>query len=184
MIKLPVPWKEVEGWFTEKTIDGKKIPARLNLHEDIRVIPHNQSAMNMDNTLTEKYKDIGLRDGTRSGSDARQNQIEFTGERDAYELYGIQDVGTKYNPLYQIEQAKTLDPITSLNRGLSRIINSTFMDDYKIFAVEHWLQEARPWLKDINIARYAPYHVFNEKQVRTAYRCPYQTEVRSSAYAD
>lgn len=160
--KLPVPWHEVKGWFTEKTIDGKKIPARLSLHEEIRLVPNNKSSINMDNVLKEKHE--GLIDGTRSGSDARQHQIEFTGERDAYDLYGIQDVGSKYNPIYQIEQAKTLDPITSLNRGLAKIINSTFMDDYKIFAVEHWLEEARPYLKDVNIARYAPYHVFNEKK--------------------
>jgi hypothetical protein len=70
--------------------------------------------------------------------------------------------GTIANPVYKLGDPALLDPIPTMNRALSRVTNSFFMDDYKISAVEHWLREATPFLKaSESEIRYAPFHAFN-----------------------
>ncbi len=165
---LPMEWKEVKGWFEPRHFDGEKLPAHLDLYEPIQVVGKNEMIVNMDNNLGMRYPGT-FRDGTRQGSDARQYQVQYTGQRDAYELFTLNDAGgTRQKPLYDVAPAKMVSPIPSMNRALSRITHSHFMDDYKTFAVERWLREASPWLKteshtdsEIKHAPFAHFHGTN-----------------------
>lgn len=171
---LPFDWEEHLGWYQEgRSPDGKSIPARFNTKYPFQMVPKDTLIVDMDNSLrnlsqfkdpyTGKMKDIFV-DGTRSGSDARMSAIEFTGARDAYDLKTItREIGSQGNPIYSFQPVKYVDPITTMDRGLSRIVNTTIMDDYKFYAAEHWLQQAAPHLNaSLEEIRSAPQYWFNK----------------------
>jgi len=170
---LPMDWKDVKGWFHESFgPKGVKLPPRLNLDEPIRVVPRNKTIADVDDGLADRYKTSSgvstFRDGTRQGSDARQNQIQYTGSRDAEELFTIRDIGSRHNPIYKLEPAKLVDPIPTMDRALTRIVNSQVMDDYKIASVEHWVREAGPFLRaDPSDIQYAPFWHFHNPVWKT-----------------
>jgi hypothetical protein len=161
---LPIEWKELHSWFKPSVApDGiTKVPPRLSLEEPFYVVPRDKLIIDIDKSLEHRYPGSTFKDGTRTGSAFAQHQTQFTGARDAFEVMTIQDVGTRHNPLFSYEPAKMVDAMTTMNRGLTRIINSSLMDDYKIFSVEHWLQKNKDLLKasDSEI-RYAPFYYFN-----------------------
>jgi hypothetical protein len=159
---LPMEWKEVSGWFKpSRGPKGQLIPARLDVSEPFYVVPKNKNIYDIDKSLEARYEKT-FKDGTKSGSDAAQFKVAFNTERDSTRVNTINDYGTVGNPLYKYEPAKLLDPIPTMNRALKRAINSTFMDDYKISAVEHWLTEATPLLKaSESEVRSAPFWHFN-----------------------
>lgn len=166
--KLNIPWKEFSGHFKPTKVNGQEKPPRFSSKEPFKVVPKGSMILDMDNDLPGRYPDT-FKDGTREGSDMRQYQVAYTGQRDADELRAIRDVGTRGNPVFKYEPAKQVDPIPTMNRALSRIINSSFNDDYKITAMEHWIQEAKPYLnvKDIRELEAAPFYHFFKGEFKT-----------------
>ena len=174
-----IPWKEIQSWFNPtRTATGELLPPRLNKNEPIQLIPRGSTIASQDPGLSKREymlrKRAGLKqylfkDGTTEGSDARQFQVKYTQQRDAYDLYTMRDEGTHGNPLWKYEPAQLVDPIPTLNRGIKDIVNSTFMDDYKIFSVEHWLKQAAPYLKldDIDAWKSSPFWHFNHADFKT-----------------
>lgn len=173
--QLPFDVDDHLGWYKEKhDPSGTKLDPRLNLDHEIRVVPRDKNIADLDSSLRDKFDytnrfgniENSFRDGTTSGSDARLAQIEFTGKRDAHELYTVGDggPGTMRNPLFSWEQGKYVDPITTMNRGLGRIVNSAFMDDYKLYAMEHTLQQWRPYISQsfLDKMKAAPWAVFSQ----------------------
>jgi len=166
---LDVPWKDIQSWFrpTKDQVTGKMNPARFNLDHDFEVVSKGASINEKSAELRDKFwnknrSHNSFVDGTRHGSLARNFQVAYTGERDAYDLFSLKNEGNRYNPVYKYEPAKMLDPIPTLTRALDRITNSMYMDDYKIYAAEHWLQENYNLLKeDQEVMRSAPFHYFN-----------------------
>ena len=163
---LHIDWDEVHGWFKAgKDENGKFQPARLGLDEPIQVVPKNRQLIDMDDGIEKRYG--VFKNGTREGSLARLNQTQFSAERDSTDIFTLEDVGNKNKPLYQIAPATKVDPLTSMNRGLTRIIQSNFMDDYKTMSVEHWLKQAQPHLDaDASEIWHAPYYYFNQGKFR------------------
>lgn len=143
--KLNIPWDKHINWY--KT-------GRLDPNEPIHLVSKNKSILDMDNSIYDRYmytdakgaRKTSLIDGTRSGSDARQYQVDYVNPRDVETLHTINDVGGRHNPLYQYEPAQMVDPITTMNRGLTRIVNSSYMNDMKLYAIRHWLKEAEDLL--------------------------------------
>lgn len=158
--KLPMDWEEHLGWYKEsRKPGGEVVPPHLSLNEPIYLVSKNRLIVDIYKSELEARYPKTFKDGTREGSLARQSMVEFTGERDAYELNQITDKGTKGNPLYAYEAAKFVDPIPTYNRALNRIVNSTFMDDIKINSTEHWIEQAKPYLKaSEEDLRHAPFY--------------------------
>lgn len=179
---LHVDWDEVERWFIGgKNADGKFEPARLDLDEEIRLVPRNRKIVDIDNSLRSKY--VNFKDGTREGS-ALQNNVEFTAERDSYTLLQAELIGSKNNPIINISSAQSVDPITTMNRGLERIARSNFMDDYKTMAVEHWLRQAAPYLdvKSESELYGSAHYYFNEGKFRVGVDAGIQARLEASKY--
>lgn len=154
-------WKEVRGWFVRKRVDGVMQEPYLSLNEPIRAIGKNEKLVDVDNSIQNRYPKT-FRNGTTTGSDARQLQVQFTGERDSRDIWTINNEGSRSNPLYKYEPAKFVDPMTTMERSFTKIANSSFMDDYKITSVEHWLEQAKPYLKATESElRNAPFHWFH-----------------------
>lgn len=173
---LPIEWKEFNSWFTpKKDPNGVIRHPRLTLKEPFQVVQRDKLIVDMDRALERRYEyrkpdgSIGstFNDGTKRGSVARQYQVQYTGQRDAYDVFTFRNEGTKDNPLYRYEPARLVDPITAMNRGLSRISNSHYMDNYKIMAVEHWLREASQSgviVAEESALRSSPFYYFHHPQ--------------------
>ena len=164
---LHIDWEKVNGWFTSgKDAEGKFKPAQISLREPIRVIHKNETLVNVDKELERRY--AGFKNGMKEGSLAKQAQVEFSGQRDAYDVFTLKDVGTRHNPLYQVAPAEMVDPITTMNRGLTRIAKSNFLDDYKTMSVEHWLKQASTHLDATDSEIWhSPYYYFNYGKFKT-----------------
>ncbi len=168
---LHISWDIVGGWFKPSVDEaGNETAARLSTREPIFLVPRDKAITQVSNDL--ELRNGGkqrFRDGTKQGSLARQFQVQFTGERDAEALITMVDKGSRGKPLYEIADAEAVNPIETMNRGLARIVNSNFMDDYKIFGVESWLAEAAPYLDDsIQNIRHSPFWHFNNPTWRAA----------------
>lgn len=164
---LPMNWNTISGWFKESHGPNGKIPPLLSYDEPVQLVAKNKMIGDVDNNLHGRYvtKDKLGRELDRFKDGTRRNQygnVDYTGERDAYEVFTLNDKGTRHNPAYEYEPAQFVDPVSTMNRSLSKIIQSTFLDDYKIFSVEHWLQEAKNYLdaSPSEIAA-APNHYFH-----------------------
>lgn len=63
----------------------------------------------------------------------------FQADRDA-----VLDTVREGKGIFQIAKAEQLDPYTALNRGLGQAVRNLWMADYKISAVQHWIEEFGP----------------------------------------
>lgn len=171
---IGIDFKEVHGWFLPKKdmSTGLTHPPMLNKNERIQVVRKNDNIWDKTDELRSLYphgKPGEIEDGRKS-SLATQYSVEYTGQRDAVGLKTIHNEGTASNPAYKYVDAEYLDPIPVLQRSLSRILNSTFLDDYKNFAVEHWIQEAAGRQKVMRNSlaefRAAPFYFFHKGEFR------------------
>lgn len=162
--KMPEDWDTFRSAFEPKG----RVPARFSVDQPFRVVPRGKAIGDLDKQLEDQFKYVdpqtgrpgnSFKDGTRSGSDARMMSVEFTQKRDAYDLFQIDKKG----PQFSLVPAPLIDPITAMDRGLARITNSTFMEDYKMYAAEHWLQQAKNHItaSDSEIAS-APFYHFSK----------------------
>jgi hypothetical protein len=162
--KLGINWDTMESWYKPKIhpVTKKQTAPFIDMNEPFYLVPRNRKIFDIDKTLETRIGIDRFQDGTKSGSDAQQFQVAYNQARDSDEMFTLKDAGTRNNPIYKYVPADYVDPIPTMNRALNRAINSTFMDDYKISAVEHWLQEALPYLKKSESEiRSAPFYHFN-----------------------
>lgn len=177
---LGIDYKDVVKWFKASSItkaDGttQRVKPWLDIHEPVVLTPRNRTISDLNNDLRLRYSDptkisgaTGIKgsifsDGTKGGSLASQRQVAFTGERDSRELQTLTDIGGKGNPVYKFAPADKLTPINALNRAMSAVTNSLYVDEYRWTAMEHWLQEAAPYLKlRKNELESSPFAVFSK----------------------
>jgi len=176
--RTAIPWKDFKSWFnpsayTDTAGNKVKIPARFSMKEPFYLVDKDKRTLDMiDNDIVKRHTNQAtgkttFKDGTREGSPAQQFNIEYAQQRDAYELMNLTHKGTRYNPAYGYGPANRIDPLTTLNRGLKRIINSSYMDDYKATAIGNWLDQAyKMGVFDdskvtLNQIRSSPFYVFH-----------------------
>lgn len=149
---FPEDWAKVKSWFEDQRDAQGKITRRaLSLDHPFQVVSNNKRSIDSSKAIEEMYtnRETGsstFRDGTRSGSDAKQFQTRYTEERDAEGLFEAKNVGTVNDPIFKFEPAKMVDPIPSINRAMNNIVRTTFLDDYKMYGVENWIREAAQYL--------------------------------------
>lgn len=153
---LGMDWDEFKGNFTKTSsrdpatgrFKGGK-DARFNMIEPFQLLENNKRSNpnELERRIKAQYPDAEFVDGTRSGSRNKQFQIEFSQERDASDMFTINDEGSAGNPIYKPQKAKLLDAIPTMNRAITKVSNSFLMDDYKNFSFNHWLAENKQYLK-------------------------------------
>lgn len=184
---LPIEWDELQRMFKPSRDDkSKTVPARFDLHEPFTVVPNNKLISDMGNDLKNRYGNA-FKDATKSGSLNSQFKTAFNTERESLGLRTFEDIGTQGNPIYKWDPkgARMVDPMTTMNRALNRIMNSTFMDDYKIYAVEHWLREAEPWLElDKSQVRSSPFWAFEQASTKAAFQGATPQEIVNNLLAN
>ena len=158
-------------WFKEmRTPEGGRVPPYLNFEHPIVYVTRGESSIKhpviakmIDDQYGKKF-----RDGTTSGSAAAQFKVQYTGERDAEDLFTARNKGTWNNPLWEYEPTKMVNALPTLGRAISRIANSQASDPMKIASITHWLKEAYP-LMDRRTQREvwsAPWRIFNSNEIK------------------
>lgn len=177
-------WKDfVKNFYPRKNRQTGLIePATYNLDEDFRVVPRGFTILEHDKGFGQKFKGRNFVDATREGSPDRNFQVEFTGARDSRDLFEPIRQGSVSNPTYKFEPAELTDPVVTMTRALNRIVNSSYMDDYKISAVEHWLQENKSILNedDIKRMRASPFWYFRNGDLTRGSRGTLQGQIAES----
>jgi hypothetical protein len=170
---MPIePHKLLDMFKPGRDAAGKQTLPALSLEEPFVVVPKGRSVMDIDaQRLTSRYGKA-FKDSGNTGSLNKQFSVAYNTERESTGLTHWEDVGSQGNPIYKYAPSgKMVDPITTMNKSLNRIVNSAFMDDYKIYAVEHWLREAEPFLEPVRLklARSAPNWVFTSSMDKSAF---------------
>ena len=144
-------------WFRERG---------FSVDEPFRLVPKNKKIINLDSSLRDRHGDA-FEDGTRAGSEARQFGVEFMGERDAEDLRMFDNLGSQQNPVYKWDPAPRIDPLSTLNRAFTRLINASSSNDYKISAVENWIKEAlnnKAFTKKESTIWHSPFYYFEHAE--------------------
>lgn len=174
--KLGIKLDEFTSWYHPgRDADGNPTRPLLNHLEPLVVVNRNKKISEMGSELSDRYR-VPRGDGTyretfvdmtKSGP-ANNFKVAYNQERNSsFDMRTINDIGTQGNPIYAHQPAEMVDPLTTMNRALNRAINNTFMDDYKIYSVEHWLREAEPYLDATkNEVRSSPFFHFNNPKWR------------------
>lgn len=70
---------------------------------------------------------------------SRSIDSEYAGER-GFNLQGVEE-GTEENPLFNLQSPKLIDPLSMIDRAVNRMVNNQFFQDYRVSAVEHFVEE-------------------------------------------
>lgn len=114
-----------------------------NLDEPFVAVKHGESLGEPHFGLKERYSNPGQVFHNEHNSPYNlfsQVDKEFLGSRDP-DLKTIKTYGTEADPLFHLETARLVDPLTTMHRSATSIINSRMMGDYKQLAVESWLEQ-------------------------------------------
>lgn len=167
---LGLSWEDFKGLYEPYYLNGKKMPPRARTDIPFTVVGKNVRSVDVDKTIEKLFpkgpdgKDT-FYDGTRRGSLEKNYQVEFTQQRDAEQFLELKNTGTAQEPYYTFEPAAKTDPIQMMNRATQKIINSTWLEDYKQMSIEHWINDAMDLLKaDKMEIRSNPYGTFAEAQ--------------------
>jgi hypothetical protein len=136
---------------SKNPVTGEIQPPRFSTdpRQEFRVVPKGKTIADLDNELSNKFSKTDSAgtitntfvDGTKHGSLARNFQVAYTQPRDSYALNEFFNKGSGAKPFYEFRPASLTDPITALTRAMERAVSSIYMDDMKITAAEHWIQE-------------------------------------------
>jgi hypothetical protein len=121
---LPIEWRDIRNKFKSGEWD---------MEQKFHVVPAGKTVADIPGALN------GAKDTFYGGSPANQFRTSFVGDRDPYDVFAMHSQGVVHNPQLSYRKADTIDPYASMNRALTRIINSTYMDDIKINSVNEWL---------------------------------------------
>lgn len=182
LAKSGIDYQSFKAGFFEQTLpDGTKKPASFSLDEPFAVVPKNRKIMDIDSTLEERYKRFGKRPGEadnefydsyNKGSPHLEFQDKWNQERSNSPAWTVEDTSWFGKPTYEYRPAEMTSPLVTLNRALNKSVNSLWMNDYKTYAVNHWISEVGPHL-DVspNELRFSPnyyYHIAHDKLFRSA----------------
>jgi hypothetical protein len=148
-----VPFQKLVDWWV-----GPNAP--YNVNQPIRAVPMGGKIIDLNNDLRDAHP--GLIDATKDGSLLGKAMVGFTQERDMEGLYTLRRTGTESAPAYAYEPAPLIDPITAMERGYGGIVRSMYTYDMKKYSIEHWVEQARPWLQNPDDIRNNPLSVFTE----------------------
>lgn len=136
---LPHDLDQFTKLFMERVLaDGSRLPPRFTLTEPFLARKSGQNALEARPDIAKLYDNFD--DQIRSPYNLySQIDKKYTNERDL----PIQTVKERQGagPAFQLENAAVIDPLTAMNRGLSNVMRSRYLADYKHLSVETFIQE-------------------------------------------
>jgi hypothetical protein len=139
----PYSLEDFKALFEEKEMkDGSIRPPVLSKEHPITWTTEGRNVADMDHfkgTLERSYP--GFANSTRSGYNlSALLDKKFYGQRDP-NLPRLERYGSEQNPLFKLAEPRLLRPLEAMNSGVANAMRTRFLGDYKIQAVEHFIQE-------------------------------------------
>jgi hypothetical protein len=172
---LAQPFEEIHGWFKPEynpnaLARGEGLVARpkLSLDQPIHSVPLGKTTVDVEKDFFRSFPPQTFKDWTQHNF-GRFIDEEYQKARgnigDPFDTFTLRNEGTKANPDYKMGELKTLDPMVSFQRAMSKAINGLYLDDYKTTAIEHWIQEAKDLLRvpDKQLADSPAYWFYNHE---------------------
>jgi hypothetical protein len=163
----------VDEWkrFFEGTKDaaGGISPARLSIDAPIRHRVSGRTTMDMHADVKAAYPN--LRDDIRSHYNLwGLIDKKYANERESLTLDTIKAQTETGKPLFRLEPANLVDPLSAMNRGLANVMRSRHFSDYKWMSIEHYIQEFADVLKveggkGLEQLRKDPVHYFHNASI-------------------
>jgi hypothetical protein len=140
---LPFDISSFSRLFEDLTDEAGNViePAMLSREEAITYTRSGQRLIDIkENNIATGYKDFT--DVVRSPFNL-YNDVDkkFAGERADGLLPTIKERGTEERPLYALEAPRLVDPLRTIGRAIANSVRSRHFADYKIYAVESFIQE-------------------------------------------
>lgn len=129
-----------QGHLPETVPDLKRMFSDGTLSVDHPIVTTHaaRDTFQSNEALARQYP--GLKDQFSSYNLSQTQGTDFLQDRGA-QLNTIARSGTTENPIYTNVPSRLYDPYTALQKGMSQIVRSRWMADYKISAAESWVQE-------------------------------------------
>lgn len=145
---LPIAWDELIKNFRpgRDPITGKFISSVFSKTEPFLVHASDKDLLDISGNGIAERNSLGNRvfkNTSIEGSPRNQRMYNLLKERDVQDIFSIKNTGTHDNPIWDLAPVRYVDPLTTMNRAFSNVVNSVFMNDYKISAIEHWIEEGR-----------------------------------------
>jgi hypothetical protein len=160
------PW-DLETWksfFSEKELpDGRVMPPLLHLDDPITWTYTGRNTSDMDHFKGEFGKYSNFFNGIRSKYNLFAQGVDkkYLGARDP-DLPRVIENGTEARPLYSLAKPRLLSPLDTLNKAVANISRSRHLNDFKISAVESFIEEFKDVMKtDIAELRRNPVYYFH-----------------------
>ena len=138
---LPFDYRKFTSFFEDGVDDaGRVVPAAL--HKDDQ-ISHVFTGQRTSDTI--EYKDVysDFTDNIRSPHNLWANiDKEFAGQKNQ-DLMSV----SEREPLFKLITAEKIDPLKTMNDSIANVMRNRLMADYKISAVETWVQDFKDLLK-------------------------------------
>lgn len=141
----------------------------LSLDEPIAYVRKGSRTLDLDSVkkhfgnIEEAYRDpLNL---------LRDVNKEFAGER-GVNVSGVIEEGTEFNPMFQLQAPRLVDPLTIANRAAANLARNGYLEDYRRLAAEHFVEEfgdsdvlkyPKEYLRNNPVAFLFQKDIFNEK---------------------
>jgi hypothetical protein len=129
---------------------AKNLPSDVNLKKLV-----DEKHLSLDEDFAYTYtgnnvgdmKDLGMVDSLVSSPYNLMAQVDkkFMGDR-GHDIKSIKIAGTPERPVYSLEKPRLLDPLPVMNRALGNVMRARLFNDYKIGAIEAFIEEFAPVL--------------------------------------
>jgi hypothetical protein len=137
---LPKTPEVIKGMFYPKLDQAGKIIAPAQLSQEVPISLRFAGESLADTTNLSKmlpnFKD-GRKDPFNIYSDVN---FEYAGKRNPI-IDTIDEAGTETNPIFNTRPSKTVDVMTTMNRAMSKIIESRYLNDLKGKEIDKFVRE-------------------------------------------
>ena len=149
---LPFSLKEWKAFFKERqTPKGDIIPPKFHIDDPFTYTFSGRNTFDMEHYKSIKDKYENFVDGIRSKYNIFANGVDkkYLGQRDPdLPAAGITGENT---PAMVLAKPRLIDPLDTINSSLANVIRSKYLNDYKHYAVESFIQEFRDVMKQVPI---------------------------------
>lgn len=138
------PWtlKQWKGFFAERrTPKGDVIPPKFHIDDPFTYTFSGRNTFDMDHFKATKEGYENFVDAIRSKYNLFANGVDkkYLGQRDP-DLPAV-EIGDGNTPVMTLVKPRLIDPLDTINSSLANVIRSRYLNDYKHFSVESFIQE-------------------------------------------
>ena len=160
--------KDYDFWH-EKFYGKGAIEPHLSLAHPIRHTHSGEQIVTRHRDLLERseFKELVNERNTEFNL-MRNIDMDFMADRNAPLMEAV-NKGSIDKPMWEMETARVLDPMVTINRALANSVRTQYLNDIKVSAIEQWARQFGKYLTQPHLAENNPFQAFYHGElVKTA----------------